>query len=57
MTSPALIRESDARRLAKVAKAEGVSFTVKIGAIEITINPAVNPQQEIRVDEKRRPRL
>jgi hypothetical protein len=57
MTSPALIRESEARRLAKVAKQIGVAITVKVGHFEITIAPAIQAPGEIRVDEKRRPRL
>jgi hypothetical protein len=36
---PALIRESDARRLAKVAKSEGVSVEVEVGGIKIIIRP------------------
>jgi hypothetical protein len=36
---PALLRESDARRLAKVAKSEGVCVEVEVGGIKIVIRP------------------
>jgi hypothetical protein len=39
MNKRCLIRESDARRLAKVAKSEGVSVEVKVGGIKIIIRP------------------
>ena len=48
MTAAAILREADARRLAKIAKAEGVAVRVKVGNREITIIP--DPH---RLDEDR----
>ena len=41
MTSPAIIREAEGRRLARIAKAEQVPIRVKKGDLEITIYPDV----------------
>lgn len=57
MTSPALIRESDATRLARVAKREGVRVVVKVGTAEITIIPETPVTDTTRLDAKRRPPL
>lgn len=57
MTRPAILKESDARRLAKVANETGASFVVKIGAVEITVIPPKPEAAQIQVDERRRPRL
>lgn len=37
----ALIRDSDARRLARIAKAEGVVVSVKVAGNEITFSPDI----------------
>ncbi len=54
MNKRCLIRESDARRLAKVAKSEGVSVEVEVevGGVKITIRPddpakPIDPPEEI----------
>lgn len=39
MNKRCLIRESDARRLAKVARSEGVCVEVEVGGIKIIIRP------------------
>jgi len=57
MTYPALIRESDATRLARVAKREGVRVVVKVGTAEITIIPETPVAVTTRLDAKPRPRL
>jgi hypothetical protein len=36
---PALLRESDARRLARVARSEGVSVEVEVRGVKIIIRP------------------
>jgi len=41
MTAAALIKEADAKRLARVAKAEGVSFCVEINGYKITVMPDI----------------
>jgi hypothetical protein len=51
MTVKATIREAELRRLAKVAKAEGVCIRVMVGGIEIEIrdegNPIVDAKREM----------
>jgi hypothetical protein len=51
MTVKATIREAELRRLAKVAKTEGVCIRVMVGGIEIEIrdegNPIVDAKREM----------
>ena len=52
MKTRCLIRESDARRLAKVAKSEGVCVEIEVGGVKIIIRPddqtkAVDQTREI----------
>lgn len=52
MTARALIKEHDARRLAKVAKLENVAVKISIGDKEITIFPDFHrPEQNKELDK------
>lgn len=50
MSGTALIRRSDLKRLADVAKAEGVRVSIEIGGTIITVSPDIhNEPSEDRV--------
>jgi hypothetical protein len=54
MTKPALIKLADARRLAKVAKLEGVAVSIKMDGREITIFPDIHWARDTEtVDESK----
>jgi hypothetical protein len=53
MNRTALIRQSDAKRLAQIVREEGVSVEVEVRGVKIIIRP----DAEKPVDAKRRPAL
>jgi hypothetical protein len=50
MTQTSLVRRSDLKRLAAIAKSEGVSVSIDVGGTIITVSPNIhNDPQEDRV--------
>jgi hypothetical protein len=50
MTQTSLVRRSDLKRLASIAKSEGVSVSIDVGGTIITVSPNIhNDPQEDRV--------
>lgn len=50
MSSTALVRRSDLKRLAAIAKSENVSVSIDVGGTIITVSPNIHTdQQEDRV--------
>lgn len=46
MTATALIRRSDLKRMADIAKAEGVRVSIEIGDTVITVSPDIHKAYE-----------
>lgn len=46
MTASALIRRSDLKRMAEVAKADGVRVTIEIAGTIITVSPDIHKATE-----------